>query len=226
MKQRILFLGSLTLNVVLLAWIAFSSRPADETQKPAALESDRQKSSYLLGLRAGTGIHLQDSVDRDAAVRGFEDGFKGNDLVVDPNFITEANEALRRRAETRSMEPASRAFLAKNKNQQGWRTTPSGLQYKILKSGNGRHPSRESVVTFRSKTSLMDGTKVEEISRPPAIFRIADLPVGLGEGLQLMKPGARAALAIPPELAYGNQPRPGVPPDSVLVVDLELLSIK
>lgn len=106
--------------------------------------------------------------------------------------------------------------------------TPSGMAYIVLREGSGPKPSPTDRVEVHYTGWLLDGSKFDSsVDRgQPATFGLNQVIKGWTEGVGLMKEGAKYKLIIPPELAYGKAGRPSIPPDSVLVFDVELLSIK
>ena len=122
------------------------------------------------------------------------------------------------------------AFLAENAKKEGVKTTASGLQYKVLKEGTGKSPKDTDTVQVHYKGTLLDGTEFDSsIKRgQPAEFPLNRVIPGWTEGVQLMKEGAKYQFTIPSKLAYGERGTPGgpIPPNSTLVFEVELLSIK
>jgi len=119
-------------------------------------------------------------------------------------------------------------FLAENKTKDGVVALPSGLQYKILKEGNGRKPTDADTVECNYRGTLLDGTAFES-SNPdrPASLKVAAVLPGWREALKLMPVGSKWQLFIPPELAYGTQGRGGViGPNATLIFVVELLAIQ
>ncbi|MBA2920785.1 FKBP-type peptidyl-prolyl cis-trans isomerase [Sphingomonas sp. MAH-20] len=113
-------------------------------------------------------------------------------------------------------------FLAWNARQPGVQTTASGLQYKVLKAGEGAHPTDADVALIKYKGSLRDGTVFDENERAP--LPVAQVVPGFSEGLKLMQKGGKYRLWIKPELGYGDRDTGGtIPPNSVLTFDVELL---
>jgi hypothetical protein len=113
-------------------------------------------------------------------------------------------------------------FLAWNAGQPGVQTTASGLQYKVLKDGEGAHPTDADVALIKYKGTLRDGTVFDENERAP--FPVAQVVPGFSEGLKLMQKGGKYRLWIKPELGYGDRDTGGaIPPNSVLVFDVDLL---
>ncbi len=131
-------------------------------------------------------------------------------------------------ASTTDPKAAGEAFLAENGKKPGVITTPSGLQYTILKSGTGDSPKASDTVTVHYTGTLIDGTVFDSsVQRGvPASFPVNQVIPGWTEALQLMKVGDKWKLFIPSNLAYGAQsPGPGIPANSMLIFEVELLSI-
>jgi FKBP-type peptidyl-prolyl cis-trans isomerase FkpA len=106
--------------------------------------------------------------------------------------------------------------------------TKSGLQYVILKSGDGKTPHKDSVIKMHYTASLADGTKFDSTydRKSPAEVRVSALFSGWAEGMQLISRGAKAKFFIPPALAYGTGVSQKVPSNSVVVLEVELLDVK
>src|SRR5699024_8017267 len=123
---------------------------------------------------------------------------------------------------------AGKAFLAKNKKKEGIKVTDSGLQYKVLKKGDGPQPDANDTVTVHYVGTLIDGTVFDSSRKrgKPATFPVDKVIPGWTEALQLMHEGAHYMLFIPPELAYG--PRGAgkmIGPNETLIFDVELLKV-
>src|SRR6185312_6447212 len=122
----------------------------------------------------------------------------------------------------------SAAFLTQVKKQPGVTVLPSGLCYEISKLGEGAPPKLTDTVTAHYTRALIDGTVfVSSVQRgEPVTFLLASMIPGWTEGLQKIGKGGKIKLYIPPVLAFGDDPRPGIPPASTLVFDVEILDIK
>ena len=121
------------------------------------------------------------------------------------------------------------AFLAENRKKEGVVTLPSGLQYRILKAGDGRKPTEDDTVEVHYRGSRIDGTEFDNsyLTGKPATFKITEVITGWREALQLMPVGSKWQLFIPPQLIYGGWEQAGdSKPNATLIFELELLAIK
>lgn len=119
-------------------------------------------------------------------------------------------------------------FLKENANNKSVYTTKSGLQYRKLRDGNGKHPTANSTVKVHYTGTLLDGTKFDSsVDRgEPMEFPVGAVIPGWTEGLQLMDEGSKYMLYIPYNLGYGENPVGDIPPGSTLIFEVELLEIK
>jgi FKBP-type peptidyl-prolyl cis-trans isomerase FklB len=121
------------------------------------------------------------------------------------------------------------AFLAENKKKEGVVTLPSGLQYKILKAGEGPKPTAEDSVKCNYRGTLIDGKEFDSSYKrnEPATFPVKGVIKGWTEALQLMPVGSKWQLFIPPDLAYGERGAGElIQPEATLIFEVELLSIE
>jgi FKBP-type peptidyl-prolyl cis-trans isomerase len=123
---------------------------------------------------------------------------------------------------------AAAKFLAENGKKPGIVTTASGLQYQELQAGKGDSPKAKDSVVVNYRGTLLDGTEFDSSYKrgQPATFEVDQVIPGWTEALQLMKPGAKWRLFVPPQLAYDMRSRPPIPPGSALLFDVELMSVK
>ena len=123
---------------------------------------------------------------------------------------------------------AGMAFLAENGEREGVVTTPSGLQYEVLASGDGATPGPTDTVTTHYHGTFVDGRIFDSsVQRGvPASFPVDRVIKGWTEALQMMKVGDKWKIVCPPDLAYGEQGRSGIPPHSTLIFEVELLDVK
>jgi FKBP-type peptidyl-prolyl cis-trans isomerase FklB len=119
------------------------------------------------------------------------------------------------------------AFLAENKTKPGITTLPDGLQYKVITEGKGSTPKPGEKVRVHYTGTLIDGTEFDSSYKrgTPAEFESDKVIAGWREALSLMKEGSKWQVFIPSDLAYGESGRPSIPPNSVLIFEMELISI-
>lgn len=196
--------------------------------------SDKDKISYTIGVQFGKNLKSQEvQVDAKMLGHGVKDAMSGKLQMTDE----EMQATMMKMNEDRQKEMAASAeknkksaaeFLEKHKGTEGVKTTASGLQYKIVSEGTGPAPKESDVVSVHYKGTLTDGTEFDSSYKrnAPAEFPLKGVIPGWTEGLQLMKKGGKAQFWIPPELAYGDRPRPGIPSNSVLAFEVELLDVK
>lgn len=200
----------------------------------AAGTDSKTRFSYGLGLSLGSNLKRNGvnpgEVDLDQFIRGFKDAAGGTAQMTESEarnaIMAYQSEARKRMAENN--KKAAEQFLAANKSREGVVTTASGLQYKVLSEGAGDSPKANDQVTVHYKGTLLDGTEFDSSYKrgQPATFGVGQVIKGWTEALQLMKPGAKWQLFIPPELAYGEAGRPGIPPNSLLQFEVELISVQ
>jgi FKBP-type peptidyl-prolyl cis-trans isomerase len=122
----------------------------------------------------------------------------------------------------------AKAFLAQNAKREGVQTTPSGLQYRVIKEGDGASPTLDDTVQCNYRGTLLNGTEFDssQAQGGPQTFPVRGVIAGWTEALQKMKVGDKWQLFVPPGLAYGpNPPGPPIEPNSLLVFEIELLDI-
>jgi FKBP-type peptidyl-prolyl cis-trans isomerase len=220
-----------TLLVGAACVFAFDIHAAD--QKP--LTTQKEKASYGIGMNVGKRFsHEFIDLDMDAFMRGFKDALTDAKPALTEAELTEALANLRKDVEKKTTEQAAtnkkagEEFLAKNKGAKGVVTTASGLQYSVLKEGTGATPKETDTVEVHYRGTLLDGTEFDNSYKrnEPAVFPVNGVIPGWVEALKLMKTGSKWKLFIPSNLAYGESGQPGIPPNSVLVFEVELLGIK
>jgi FKBP-type peptidyl-prolyl cis-trans isomerase FklB len=188
--------------------------------------------SYLIGLVFGAQMHntgiTPDAIVSDSVVRGLKDGLQGKqpsaaDQQQLQAYARSAGDAMAAREAN-----AAKEFLAKNAKVKGVVTTASGLQYKILTAGDKKAPpiALTDSVTVDYRGKLINGTEFDSsYSRGvPATFPVNGVIKGWQEALVLMQPGAKWQLFIPPELAYGPRGQPKIPPNSLLIFEVSVIS--
>jgi FKBP-type peptidyl-prolyl cis-trans isomerase FklB len=216
--------------------------PAPTNAAPSAFATDREKNGYALGISLGANLINNwkrqglkpEMFDLDSFNRGLKDSLSGAPLLLNPQEVRATLMAFQktvedeRKQEGLKNKEAGDKFLADNKTKPGVVTLPSGLQYKVLTEGKGDSPKAADSVTVNYRGTFIDGTEFDSSFQrgQPATFRVAGVIHGWTEALQLMKPGAKWQLFVPPGLAYGEPGMPpGIPPSSTLVFEVELLSV-
>ncbi len=211
-------------------------------QKPAAqpgasgqsgLSTIQQKASYAVGIGVAESIKSdQLELDQQALMKGISDGLNGAKSALTDQEMSEAVQQFQKDQVAKISDKNKREgakFLADNKSKEGVKTTASGLQYKVVKAGNGATPGPTDEITAHYKGTLLDGRVFDSsYDRGQPIHLRADKVIkGWSEALQLMKVGDKWQLFIPSELAYGESGAGGtIGPNAVLLFDVELLDVK
>jgi len=196
--------------------------------------------SYSLGYEFGTNLVRQEmDIDREALFSAIKDALSSKTPVISYEQIKDTLKQLKRNVivlqERRFRELAqknieeARAFLEANKSKEGVKTLPNGLQYKVIREGDGPVPKASDIVKVQYRGTLINGTEFGssyERAAGPVIGRADGLMRGWTEALKLMKVGSKWQLFVPPSLGYGEDAFQRIPPNSVLIYDIELLSIE
>jgi FKBP-type peptidyl-prolyl cis-trans isomerase FklB len=212
-----------------VCWADEPKTAADEASSEMELKSDNDKVLYSLGYELGKDISRQElELAPQMLLKGVEDGMSGGKPLINTR---QRQAALKQIKETRAQEnlEQAQAFLAANAEKEGVQTLPSGLQYKVIQTGEGKTPGAGDSVVVNYRGRLIDGTEFDSSYErdKPATFRVNKVIKGWREALPLMKEGARWELFIPPELAYGKRGRPGViAPNSALIFEVELITVQ
>ena len=206
----------------------------------SALQTQKEKESYSIGYEVGRSMKTDGvEVDSNILTQGLEDAINQKEprlkdeemrkLIVD--LRKKAREAQLEKVQEQSVKNAqeSEQFLAENRKKEGVKVTESGLQYRVLKEGDGPIPGPEDFVKVHYRGTFIDGKEFDSsyAKGEPARVQADGVIKGWTEALRMMKVGSRWQLFVPPELAYG---RGGlgqrIPPNKVLVFDMELLSVE
>lgn len=209
---------------------------AEEAQK---LTDHKDKVSYSIGMDVGNNLKRQSiDVNVDLLAKGVKDALAGGETLLSPEETRETLMALqqelrekaieRRKQDAEKNKTEGEAFLAENGKKEGVVTLPSGLQYKILRSGDGMSPKPTDTVETNYRGTLIDGTEFDSSYKrgQPAVFPVNGVIAGWTEALQIMKVGDKWQLFIPPGLAYGERGAGPIGPNATLVFEVELLSIQ
>jgi FKBP-type peptidyl-prolyl cis-trans isomerase len=206
----------------------------------SALQTQKEKESYSIGYEVGRSMKTDGvEVDFNILTQGLEDAINQKEprlkddemrkLIVD--LRKKAREAQLRKLQEQVVQNAqeSEKFLAENRKKEGVNVTGSGLQYRVLREGDGITPKPEDFVKVHYRGTFIDGKEFDSsyAKGEPARVQTDGVIKGWNEALQMMKVGSRWQLFVPPELAYG---RGGlgqrIPPNKVLVFDMELLAVE
>ena len=204
----------------------------------AKLNTDVQKQSYSYGYLMGRDLSQKDAdIDVKALSAGIKDGLKDKQQLSDGDMqaaLKTLEETLKQKIIEKMMEQrtvnaqASEAFLSQNKTKEGVKELKSGLQYKIIKNGNGNIPKEDDNVTVHYRGTLIDGTEFDSSYKrnQPAEFKLNQVIKGWTEGLQLMKEGSKWEFYIPSSLAYGPNGAGGmIGPNQALIFEVELIRV-
>lgn len=216
--------------VILTAFVGITA-----CNKKVSLDTDQKKASYAIGTQLGKNLKdAKIDYDPEALLQAMKDIREGKPEALSQEELAKAMQNLQQTAQKKQAESAEEnkkkgdEFLTKNKANPSVKTTASGLQYTVEKEGSGKSPSDTDEVKVHYTGTLIDGTKFDSsVDRgQPAEFPVNGVIKGWTEALKLMKEGSKYKLTIPSDLAYGPMARPGIPPNSVLLFDVELLEVK
>lgn len=190
------------------------------------------KLSYALGLSMGqnfkgSGVDKLNADDFADALRAvYGEGTPAMTYDEAKQVVQEYFTNLQARAGEMNAK-AGKEYLANNAKEEGVKVTESGLQYLVVKEGNGKKPGPNDVVTVHYTGRLIDGTVFDSsVERgEPATFAVGQVIPGWVEGLQLMSEGSAYRLFIPSELAYGEHGTGPIQPNSTLIFDVQLLKV-
>ena len=201
------------------------------------LSNEKARVSYAIGMTLGHNWQQQGlDADPEIVARGLKDVQSGGPTLLSQEEMRDTLSGLNKelaakqqkmRAEVAAKNKAEgEAFLATNKNNPGVVVLPDGLQYKVITNGTGAMPAPTNMVTVNYRGMLLDGTEFDSSFKrgQPHPFPVTGVIPGWTEALLKMKTGSRWQLFVPPELAYGERGRPGIPPNSVLIFEVDLLS--
>ena len=211
---------------------AATHKPAT-TATPVTLKTTQDSLSYAIGLSVANFYKQQNITNINTALvmRAINDVNKGNKLVLDEQQANTCIVNFMQKAKTEKASVAKKQgqdFLAANKSKPGVVTTPSGLQYLVLKAGTGPKPALTDMVRVHYHGTLIDGRVFDSsVERgQPIELAVNGVIPGWTEALQMMPVGSKWKLFIPSNLAYGDQQAgPMIAPGSTLVFEVELLDI-
>jgi len=235
-----------TMLAIALVSVLGCQEEAKKVEAAPVLETEIQKQAY--GLGASIGMYMQKNLDQHDKLglpleqalitRGFTDSLAGKSLIEKEEIqalLMNLDKAMKaKQQEVASIESEAAIaegmkYLEENAKKEGVQVTESGIQYVVLKEGEGEKPSAADTVTVHYTGTYLNGEKFDSSydRNEPAVFPLNGVISGWTEGVQLMSVGAKYSFTIPSDLAYGPNGRPGsIPGNSVLKFDIELLAIK
>lgn len=235
MKKCMVFYAGLALLFLVLLLDSGCSK-----SKRKSLATQKDKVSYTIGWDIGNNFKKQYvDIDHDILIMGIKDAQAGakpllNDEDMRSVMMAFQTELRDKQTKERSVmgeknKKEGEEFLAQNKQKEGVKVAASGLQYKVIKEGNGAKPKPSDIVAVNYEGKLVNGTVFDSSYKRgglPATFRVDGVIRGWTEALQLMKVGSKYELCIPSELGYGERGAGmDIGPNAVLVFTVELLSI-
>ncbi|HON18562.1 MAG TPA: FKBP-type peptidyl-prolyl cis-trans isomerase [Salinivirgaceae bacterium] len=236
------------LFVVVAGTMFFACQKSNNEVQTVKLSTLNDSVSYAIGMQQGqqllqgiNQLELQNDLNKEILIQGFINALKEGTNQIDENQgrIIVQNYVQGKMAEKRARDEAKTAedyasvkkegedFLKENAQRKGVTTTPSGLQYEILKQGKGPKPSINDKVKVHYHGMLIDGTVFDSsVQRgEPAVFGVTQVIQGWVEALQLMPVGSKWKIYVPQQLAYGPRNMGTIKPYSTLIFEVELLEI-
>lgn len=223
-------------------------KAAAETAKPgpgAITMTAKEKASYGIGMNIGRSIKQQglgaDDLDVNVVARGIFDALSGKKSALSQGELSAAFAEVQRMIQAKAAAAAKenveagKKFLVTNAKKPGVKTTKTGLQYEVIRSGSGATPTKSDTVTTHYKGQLINGDifdgsyrgKAPTPADEPISFPVGGVIAGWTEALQMMKVGDKWRLFIPSELAYGERGAGAdIGPGATLIFEIELIAIK
>lgn len=202
------------------------------------LKTDQEKRSYAIGANVGKNIKLQEvKVDPNLAAQGLLDELAGKSLLTDAELgaiMQQLQTEVRQKMKTQHDKAAAankqrgEKFMAENAGKEGVKTLPGGVQYKVLKAGDGKKPTDQDTVRCIYRGTLVDGSQFDA-SPPdkPVSFKVSQVIPGWQEALRQMPVGSKWQLVIPAEKAYGERGAGNaIGPNETLIFEVELVGIQ
>jgi len=214
--------------------------PSDKDQSgPALIQSRKDKISYAFGVNLAREMKRQkNDVNVDLLVKAMTDALADKQLVMTDEEVTAILKKLEeeekqdyehaRRMVGEKNRRAAEEFFAENAKKDGIVTLPSGLQYKILKKGEGKLPALDDKIVCEYRGTLLDGREFDSSAKRghALTLPVKGIMAGWTQALQMMPVGSKWQLFIPSQLAYGEKIVKGIGPNAMLIFEVELLSIE
>ena len=223
--------------IIRTAFIALLALPVLNAQD--APKDQTEKVSYGIGLSIGSKIK-KDGLDLNQGMfsKGINDGLTGVKPLMTEVELQQTMQAFQAEMQAKMAQKQKDAamknkadgdaFLAANKDKEGVKTLPSGLQYKMITEGKGAKPKSTDTVSVNYRGTLIDGTEFDSSYKrnEPVSFPLDKVIPGWTEGIQLLPVGSKAQFFIPSNLAYGESAPPQIGPNATLIFEVELIEIK
>ena len=220
----------------MLVLIGCGTETSSNRKSISTLSTFMDSTSYALGADLGENLKRQQvEIDYDVFMAGLTDAMLDDELVkLDQKKRRDVMGSLQKSIRDKSKKEGETnlkiadEFLTNNKQgNPDVKETPTGLQYRVIKEGEGDSPSQTDRVKVHYAGKLIDGTEFDSSYErgEPTEFGLNQVIKGWTEGLQLMKVGSKYEFFIHPKIAYGSRPRPTIPANSVLIFEVELLDI-
>ncbi len=210
------------------------------------LSSEKGKLSYYFGYDMGNNLAeltaRGEQLDINAIVKGVQDAYAKQKPAITAEQLKPAIEAFQKREQARAQQAKaeydkaaaenktkSDQFIASYKGQQGVKTLPNGVAYKVLENGTGAKPTQASTVALEVSGPFPMGQRPQSANPPqniPSIKVSAVEMAAMREVLLQMPAGSKWEVALPPDKAYGADPRTGFPPNVAVVFEIKLISVK
>lgn len=202
--------------------------------------SDKGKLSYALGYQLGRqAAESGEALDLATMTRALQDGYAKKDPAVSMEQMRTAYEGMQQRMQVKAKaaydkaatdnKAKSDAFLAQNKGKSGVKVLPSGVQYRVIDAGSGAKPTQASTVDLEVSGPFPWGQHPEQAQAPQKMTAVKvsgiEMPA-MREALLQMPTGAKWEITLPPDKAYGADPRTGFPPNVAVVFEVKLVSVK
>ena len=212
--------------------LAASCNSGSMTQTTANLKTATDTASYYLGFMYGTGMQrmgLKDA-NMEALVAGMNTAFQGKETEANPQamemYLNNYFQQMAMKQAEANLEKGQK-FLAENAKKEGVKELVDGIQYKVIKEGNGAKPAETDVVKVHYKGTLIDGTEFDSSIKlgEPAEFPLNRVISGWTKSLKEMPVGSKWEIYIPADQAYGQRGSGPIGPNETLIFEVELLDI-
>jgi FKBP-type peptidyl-prolyl cis-trans isomerase len=210
-------------------------------EEPLVVKNQKEKLSYAIGIDMGRAFKRESvDLDPDILTRGMKDGLSGEKALMADQEIEEILTAHKKEMMAKKAavmkelgeknKKEGEDFLAENKKKEGVVTLPSGLEYKVIKAGEGKKPKATDIAIAHYRGTFINGIEfADSYSRgTPGSFAVNRLLPGLAEVFQLMQEGAKWRVFIPSNLAYGERgdSEGKIGPNATLIFEIELISVQ